>query len=285
MAKTANPDVARYPATGLSRYQSIRRSIWLYRRCLVAQLRAILEYEADFWVLIVAAILSQCLGLVFISAIFERLPSIDGWRLWDVMLIYSMVFFAEGVVSLGAEGTWRLGRWVNQGDLDRMLVRPFSPLLQVMSSDLGTNGIGNIALGSVLIVLSAAHSSVHWGASTVAAALVLVISGITVKLGVTLASNATAFWLKSPTSTVPFTLHQLGDLCRYPITIYSVALRAMLLTAIPFAFVSFVPASALLHHGRWWWAGWLTPLVGLYTVVGGVIAFRRGLARYESTGN
>jgi ABC-2 type transport system permease protein len=286
MAAWAVPiDEPRFPATGLRRWGRFRRSAWLYRRCLGAQLRAVLQYEADFWVLVVAAALTQCLGLVFISAIFSRLPAINGWKLWDVLLIYAMVFFAEGVVSLGSEGVWRLARLVNAGTLDAILVRPLSPVLQVMSSDLGTNGIGNIGLGVVLIGLALAHASVHWSAAMLAAAVLLVASGIAVKLGVTLASTASAFWLRSPYGSFPFAVHQLGDLCRYPITVYSVALRAVLVTALPFAFVSFVPASALLHHGSLWWVGWLTPLVGLYTIALGAWLFRVGLRRYESTGN
>lgn len=285
MARSRDPELIRFPLTGLSNWGRVRRAAWLYRRCLGAQLRAVLEYEADFWILVVAAVLSQCLGLVFIGAIFRRLPSIDGWHMWDVMLIYAMVFFAEGLGSLFAEGTWRLSFFVNRGELDRILVRPFSPLLQVMSSDLGTNGLGNIGLGSVLIVLAALHSSVHWDLASAASAVVLIGSGIAVKFGISLASNCTAFWLKSPTARVAMTVHQLGDLCRYPITVYSVALRAVLLTALPFAFVSFVPASTLLHQGRFWWAGWFTPLVAVYVVWGGIWMFRRGLVLYEGTGN
>jgi ABC-2 type transport system permease protein len=205
--------------------------------------------------------------------------------MWDVLLICAMVFFAEGIVSLAAEGTWKVARLVNSGDLDWVLVRPLSPLLQVMSCDLGTNGIGNIALGAALTVLALVNSSVHWGAASALAALVLVSSGIAVKFGVTLAGNSAGFWLKSPTTSVPFVLHQLGDLCRYPITVYPVPLRAVLLTVLPVAFVSFVPASTLLHEGRWWWAGWLTPGVALCVVGGGVLMFHRGVGRYESTGS
>ena len=60
-----------------------------------------------------------------------------------------MVFFAEGVGSLFFEGTWRMNQYVNRGELDFLLLRPAPPMGQVMASDVGMNGLGNILLGGV----------------------------------------------------------------------------------------------------------------------------------------
>ena len=57
----------------------MRRIIRLYRRQLGAHLRAALQYEADFWILIGAAALMQVVGMVFLSAIFAKIPQLNGW--------------------------------------------------------------------------------------------------------------------------------------------------------------------------------------------------------------
>ena len=82
-----------------------------------------------------------------------------------------------------------------------------------------------------------------------------------------------------------FAMHQVGDLARYPITVYAIGIRATLTLLVPFAFVSFFPASALLGRGDYAWVGWLTPLVAAYCVAVAGWVFRRGLRRYESAGN
>ena len=66
----------------------MRRNLWLYRRCLGAQLRATLEYEGDFWIMSVAALLTQGMGFVFLWAIFRAIPQINGWRFWDVVFFF-----------------------------------------------------------------------------------------------------------------------------------------------------------------------------------------------------
>jgi ABC-2 type transport system permease protein len=115
--------------------------------------------------------------------------------------------------------------------------------------------------------------------------VVLFGSAILIKLAVNLATNASAFWLHGPFSIFAFAIHQVGDLARYPMTVYTVGIRAALTLVIPFAFVSFFPASALLGRGEFAWVGWLTPLVAVYCLAMAGLVFRRGLRRYEGTGS
>jgi ABC-2 type transport system permease protein len=80
-------------------------------------------------------------------------------------------------------------------------------------------------------------------------------------------------------------MHQVGDLARYPLTVYSVGIQAALTVFVPFAFVSFFPASAVLGRDGYGWVGWATPLVALYCVAVAGLVFRRGLRQYESSGS
>src|SRR5690606_18824158 len=109
-----------------------RRAAWLYRRCLGAHLRATLEYEADFWIMAITALLSQAVGVAFLWAIFRSIPEINGWEFWDIAFIYALVVLGEGVAVLVGQGIWSLSVVVNLGGFDALLVRPYSPLLQVM---------------------------------------------------------------------------------------------------------------------------------------------------------
>jgi len=263
----------------------IRRAIWLYRRCLGAQIRSTMEYESDFWLLAATAVLSQGVGVIFLWAVFRSIPEINGWRIWDVVLMYSLVVVAEGVGSLFAEGSWSMAWVVNLGLLDAILVRPYSPVLQVLSSQVGMNGLGNLALGFGLLGTSLTHVDVDWSPGRVLFSLVLLLSATLVKLGLNLATACAAFWLRTPTSMFPFSMHTLGELTRFPLTIYSLGVQLFLSLALPFAFMSFYPATAVLGRGVNPWLGALTPLVAVYCCTMGAWIFHRGLRRYESSGH
>lgn len=263
----------------------VRRSVWLYRRCLGAHVRSTLEYEADFWIMSVSAVLVQGIGVLFLWAVFRSIPQINGWRFWDVVLIYALVVLAEGLSVLVAQGAWTLAVTVNMGELDTLLTRPFSPVLQVLSSQVGMNGIGNVLLGGALLVAGVSHVDVEWSPGRIVLGVLLVVSAAGVKVGLNLLTNCAAFWLRSPYSMFAFSMHTFGELARFPVTIYGLAVRITLTFVLPYAFMSYFPAAAVLSEGTARWVGLLTPVVAIYCLWLGAAVFRLGLSRYESSGH
>jgi ABC-2 type transport system permease protein len=271
----------------VGRVASARRTVRLYLRLFEAQLKAVLEYQADFLIQLGGAVLLNAAGFIFLWVLFQRIPTVEGWTLWEIVVMYALVIFAEGIGSFFFQGAWSLARLVNRGELDFVLVRPLSPVAQVMSGGAvaGMNGVGNMLLAVVLLWKAAGHVDVDFTPGRIALAAVLFVSAIVIKLALNLATNSAAFWLNSPTNAFPYSMHILGDLCRYPITIYALGVQAAVSLLIPFAFISFFPAAAIFDKGDWRWVGLATPLVAVYCVVMAAWIFRRGLARYESAGN
>ncbi len=70
-----------------------------------------------------------------------------------------------------------------------------------------------------------------------------------VKIGLNVLTNCSAFWLKTTWSMFPFAFHTLGELARYPISIYGVGVRLILAVVLPYAFMSYFPATAVLSLG------------------------------------
>ena len=263
----------------------MRRVLFIYRRLLGAHARAALQYETDFWLLVLGTVLMQVVGVAFLSAIFARIPALHGWTFWDVVLIYALVTIAEGVGSFFFEGMWHLARLINLGELDYVLVRPYPVVLQVMGSAVGFNGIGNIVTGGILIALAVSRTDIDWTAATVAVGVGLFIAAMVIRVAISLGTNAVSFWIAGPFSVFAYAMHQVGDLARYPITIYAVGVRLVIELVIPFAFASYFPVALLLGDRPYAWVGLLTPVVAGWCVAAALLLFRRGLRRYESAGN
>ena len=268
-----------------ARLRPARRLVYIYFRCLGQQMKAILAYEADFAILMFSAVLVQIVGLAFIWAVFQRIPSVNGWTFWQVVMMYALIYVTEGVGSLFFEGTWRVSQLVYDGQFDQMLLRPISPIVQVLAGAVGFNGLGNIVTGMVLIGISMANSPIEWTPGRLVMFAILLVSASTIRVAINLGSAASAFWIRTPWSLVPTFVHQLGDFAKYPITIYSLGVQALIVVAVPFAFISFFPTAYVFGMEAWSLAGLLTPLVALYCLFIAVVLFRIGLRRYESTGH
>jgi ABC-2 type transport system permease protein len=158
-------------------------------------------------------------------------------------------------------------------------------VLQICSSRFGMNSLGNLAVGGVLAGSALAHLPVRWTPAHALLAPLVFACAMLVKVALLVAANATSFWSTSPYNTFAIGMDHLGNLTRYPLSIYWSGLRAVLSTAVPFAFVGFFPASFILGHGGLAWLGLLTPVAAAYCVLLTLLVFRLGLRRYESTGH
>ena len=261
------------------------RTVRLYLRLLGAHFRSLMEYEADFLILAAATVLMQVVNIVFLAALFKQVPVLNGWTFWSVVMMFGAVALAEGVGSLFFDGMWSLSWQINRGDLDYYLVRPYPVALQSSSAAVGINGLSNVLVGGLMIGAGLAHSAVDWTPWRVALGVLLLISSVVIKVSINLGTNAACFWLYSPSPMFAFAMHQVGDLARFPLSIYPVALKAVLGVVLPFAFISFFPIASLLDTGTSRWVGLLTPLIAAYCAGLAAFIFRRGLRRYESAGN
>lgn len=261
------------------------RGLRIYRRCLGAHFRAVLEYQADFWLLLAAGVVSQALGLVFLSAIFAKVPTLNGWRFEETVLIYGLAGLTQAAVPLLADGIWLLGAQIHNGDLDYRLVRPYPTVLQLMSAQIGFSGFGDAITATVLTSWALTRVDVNWSISTVAIGLVLLASATLIRIAIIVAANTVSFWMRAPLPLFASAVFHVGELARYPLNVYGFSLRVLLTALIPFAFTGFFPAAWLLNRDGYAWLGLATPLVAVAACTSAYILFQRGLRRYESAGH
>jgi ABC-2 type transport system permease protein len=257
----------------------------VYIRLISQHFKAVVEYQLNFVIMLLAGVFTHVPGLIFLWLIYARIPTIQGWSFGEVLFIYGMTFFTEGVTSLIIEGFWMLGQMVHRGELDRYLVRPVPLPVQILGSAVGLHGIGTTLIGAALIVQALTRAPVLWTPTRIAAALVLLISAIIIRCAIVIVPNAIVFWAPGVNSRVAVSVAQFGDFAKYPISIYGLGLQALVTLVVPFAFISFFPATYFFDKpdGTRW--GLMVPVVAMYSLIVTLVVWRRGLRRYESAGH
>ncbi len=260
-----------------------RRVSAIYLRLLVQSVKSLLEYKLNFFVLVAGGLLINILSFVFISALFSKIPAIKGWTFWEVILIYALVIFAEGINQLFCDGVSILAAVVYFGEMDFYLVRPLSPIVQLSTAWFAPLGVGNIAFGSFLGATALVKLDPAWSIGKATYAVVVIASAVTIRISLQLALHSSGFWLRhSPMNRFAISMNGLYNFVRYPITIYALAVQAIIVAAVPVAFVSFFPAAFLIGKQHWEIGGLLTPLAAVYAVFLARWLFYRGLHHYES---
>lgn len=264
----------------------IRHALYVYGKLQLLHLRTHLEYEADFWIGIIGVALTHGAGFVFIWTVFQRVPAVAGWTLWEIALLYALSVIPRGLVELLCDGQWTLRRMVNRGEFDRLLVRPISPALQLITQISSIHGFGSILLGLTILARAISELQLAWGVWQYGFLLATLLSSVVLLGSLNFASNCIAFWDPSANSAFPFLAQQPLEFVKFPISLYSRFIQALLTWVLPFAFMSYYPGLVLLGKPLATpWLGYAAPLAGLAMLLVACFFWRRGLLRYQGVGH
>ncbi|MDX3388026.1 ABC-2 family transporter protein [Streptomyces niveiscabiei] len=245
------------------------------------QYRAKSAYRADLALQIVSALLRQGTWLAFMLVLLRRTPAVEGWTTWKMIFLYGLATAPLGLNVLLFDGVWKLVELIRKGELDALLLRPVDPVLHLYTRNVSLHGLGDLAVGCVAMGLAAGHLDLSmW---TLPVLLMCVACGSVIYGSVNLASASLAFWFRE-VNNVPFLVQQFTDLARFPLHLYPRLLSAAFFFPLPFAFVTYLPVTALTGDTSLW----VLPAAPVAAVLLHLLArsvFHRGLRRYESAGN
>jgi len=236
--------------------------------------KASVSLRAAFVVEVVFMALNNLTFFVFWWVLMARVPSLRGWRIGDVQLLFGLVAISFGVVVTLAGGITHLGELIEEGGLDTLLTQPKPVLLYALGMRVKPSGFGDAMTGLVLVAASGRLSlrTVPALAAGVAASAVVVVACGIVFFGF-------AFWLGRNTIA-----RQMWDLLitfsLYPEPLFGGALRLLLFTVLPAGFVGYLPVR-IVREPDVFAAAVLLLGAAAYLVLA-VATFQAGLRRYSS---
>ncbi|MGQ0831920.1 MAG: ABC-2 family transporter protein [Microthrixaceae bacterium] len=184
--------------------------------------------------------------VVFWVLFFDRVGTLGGWDR-DRILLLQAVLTTAGGLSLGLfANARRIGAMAVGGDLDAVLALPVAPLPFVLLRRIEPVNLGDLAFGLGLFFIACDPTP----ARTVTFALV-VLASTTLLTGFLVLTGALAFFLgRSESGELGF--HSMLLLGAYPVDLFAGAIRLLLFTVVPAAFVSAIPARLVdeLDAGR-----------------------------------
>ena len=243
-----------------------------------------MQSKVDFLMGLLGFFLTQASGILFLYLIFEQIPSLNGWTLDQLIFIYGFAQIPRGIDHLLTDNIWLVAwRLVINGEFDRYMLRPMNVFFQVIAEKIQPDALGELLIGTILVIISASKGVVVFDFAHVALFVVSVLAGALIYTSIKLFFAALAFWLKQ---SGPFlqVAYEMADFAKYPTEIYNKGIRFIITWVIPFAFVAYLPASYFLGKGG---AGVIGVecliAIGFWCVAYGV--FNYGLKGYESAGN
>jgi ABC-2 type transport system permease protein len=251
------------------------------------RLKERMEYRAAYVIGIVAQIFGYGAQFVVLWLLLNRFGAIAGWTWPQVAFLYS---FELVTYALGAALTFSpmtdLERMVRDGTFDGVLVRPTNPYVYLTARMYNVGYVAHVLLSAGVLIWAATQLDLAWNALSLTYLAASIVSAALIQMAALTFIGGWAFSLGRVGFL--FTLHyQLKDFVLYPISVYGASIQVLLTVIVPFAFINFYPASAILSKtGGLFpgWIGWLAPIVGPLLFFGAYRFWFRGVNSYQGAG-
>ncbi|SDL26029.1 ABC-type uncharacterized transport system, permease component [Glycomyces sambucus] len=255
----------------------------VYRRALLAQIRAITEYPGDFWVMASAGVMWNVLQFAFLTVLFAAVPEVAGWRYHEMLMLSGLLTVAAGSTAILCDGIWSTGQMVLKGEIDYRMTRPAPVVVQVATTHIGMQGFGEVGFGLVMV----AYGWIGAGLGPASLPLVLlgIVCAVVIECALITLFCAVNFWIKGPMSNFAFVMLDLQHhAMTMPLGLFPIGVKVVTMFVVPVAFVNFVPVAALSGHLAPWWVIGM-PVAAAASVLAALGVYRLGLRSYDSSGH
>ena len=266
---------------------TIKRYLRLYKALISQFFKVVMQSKVDFLMGLFGFFFTQLAGILFLYLVFEQIPDLQGWSLEQLVFIYGFAQIPRGIDHLFTDNLWLVAwRLVINGDFDRYMLRPMNIFFQVIAEKLQPDALGELLVGTILVVTSVAKGIVVLDAVHIVMFVVSVLAGTLIYTSIKLLFASLAFWVKR---SGPFLqlAYEMAEFAKYPTEIYAKPLRFVITWVFPFAFVAYLPAGYFLGVGMGNHIGVIAiecAIAACFWVIAYGV-FRKGISVYESAGN
>jgi len=259
-----------------------RNYLRYYLLCRSVDLQTQMSHKFDFLIFLVSDLLTQIATLVFIEVIFYSVPEINGYSYIEVLFIYGFFSLSYGIFALLFWPLYDFNHIVISGNLDNLLLKPVSPLLQSLSRGIGD--IGGIVIGVFVVTRAILLSGIEFSLISVILFLFFVILGAFILLLTYVLVASLALYFPNISGNFVELINNGLNFAKYPVSIFPKLIRVILMYAIPIGLITFVPYLFFFNCIISIDIIYLFCAIILYTIIV-TLFWKHGIKRYRGIGN
>ena len=262
----------------------LRNTLWLYLHYVSINVRSAMQYKTSFLLTAIGQFLVSFNVFLGVFFLFQRFSQVEGFTYSEVLLCFSIMLIEFSLAEMIARGFDMFPNMVKSGSFDRVLVRPRSPILQVLGSQFELTRFGRMLQAVVMFVYGIMRSGVVWTPAKVLTVLFMLIGGTVLFSGIFLIYAAFCFFTLDGLEFMNILTDGAREFGKYPLSVYGKRMLQFTTFVVPYALVQYYPLLYLL--GRKISPGYIfLPLLAILFIVPCYLFWRFGVRRYVSSGS
>lgn len=229
----------------MQRYLSILKLFW------GTALAAEMEYRLNF-ILATCTSIGSLAGSIFGLFLFYRTGyTFQGWQWQEALIVLGFFTIMQGfAATFLMPNLNHIVDHVQQGTLDFILLKPISSQFWLSTRSISIWGFSDLIFG--IIIIGYAGIQLNLKPWNYLVSLIPLLFAITSLYSLWFMLGATTIWFIK-TYNITDVLRGLLEAGRYPMVAYPSAYRVFFTFVVPVAFLTTVPAEAMLNRGEFTW--------------------------------
>ena len=252
-------------------------------------LRSAAQYGKSFLMQCLAQLVMTAGDLWAVLLLLERFGNMGHWEAGQILFFFGVMQITFAFTEIINRG---LGRFsdvmIRNGGFDTVLLRPRSPLKQVILSQADPRRVGSMLVGIAAVVIASTNLSLRWTFGKILLLLWSMAGTICLLMGLFLIEAVVCFFSVQSIEVVNILTYGGRQACQYPIDLYPGPIRILFTCVVPIALCLHVPVSLVLGRPMFAvpdWLVWVFPCAGLAFFALIAFLWRFGVRHYRSTGS
>lgn len=213
------------------------------------------EYRVNLWIELLATAGNLAGSLFVLSLLYRPGRGLGGWSWEAALVVLGAYTFLDGFsTTLLRPNLSTIVAHVRDGTLDFVLLKPIDSQFWLSCRTLSPAGLSEIVLGLGLIAWAAPRAGASFGPASVALAVLLLLAAVLLLYALWFLLATTSIWFVK-TWNATEVLRAALTAGRFPLSAYPPGLRLVFTLVLPVAFLTTVPAEAILGRVTAPWIG------------------------------
>lgn len=254
----------------------------VYRQFLGNSLSVDISFRINFMLIFLVEVVWLLVLVASNEVIFAHTDAFGPWSKQEYLLFAILVALNDQVfVAFFAGNFWGLSETLREGTMDFILLKPLSPMFIVFTKVQRISSMVAALLSLAWLVAVALDMGPGWDVPRWAALGALFVLGIILRVGIEIIVGSFMFITIEGEAVNVFRLN-LQQFAKNPDFVYGSSARFVLTRIVPLCLVTTAPVHWIASGESWWSSAlWLGGMCLPVWIVAG-LAWRAGLARYES---
>lgn len=263
--------------------------VGLYLSFAKINIRGQLAYRSAYWAGLIAQWLSYGATFATLYIVVRNFRALAGWTAEDALFLYAMNVLSYALAAcLFFNPCTHLAEKIRSGEFDAALTKPVSPFGHEFYMGFNFGYVSHVTLSVAVMIFAAVKVGVTFNPFSILIFVLMLTGAVLVQAAFLIAVSAFSFFFINGNPVFGL-LWSFKNFTHYPLPIYPLLLQGFLTFVLPFAFMNFYPAAAILgkKDGVPFTPvlAYFSPLAGIVFFVLSIVFWNWALSKYQSTGS